>query len=57
MFREYLGIIQTDSPQNYDRSARNSSAGLASLSLSLPGFLPSQMETSRLLKDHANLCS
>jgi hypothetical protein len=54
---EYLGIIQTKSPQNYDRSARNRSAGPASLSLSIPGFLPSSVETSRLLKDHANLDS
>jgi len=56
MFRGYLGIIQTDSPQNYDRSARNRSAGPASSSLSIPGFLLS-METSGLLKRHANLCS
>jgi hypothetical protein len=56
MFLEYLGIIQTDSPQNYDRSARNRSAGPTSSSLFIPGFL-SSVEASRLLKRHANLCS
>jgi hypothetical protein len=57
MFLEYLGIIQTTDPQNYDLSARRSFAGPASFSVSILSFLRLRVEVSRSLNGHANLCS
>src|SRR5580704_12208313 len=57
MFPEYLGIIQTNSPQYYDLRACGSSARPVRWSFFIRGFLPSYVEASRPLKDHANLSS